>query len=148
MPSGDPIDVTPSPSAPAATRGGQSGADRPDGSGDTDDRPRTIAVGSAGVVSPPGGGIGPQSGAILGPDPSAGGVDALISGVAAQVAATVKPAAAAAIATTFGFPLILMLAVILFLVAQSRMDHRDPKLRLAPLTAADNVVPFLDEGDL
>jgi hypothetical protein len=34
----------------------------------------------------------------------------------------------------------------LFLVIQSRLDGRDPKLRAAPLTMADTYVPFAD-GD-
>jgi hypothetical protein len=39
-----------------------------------------------------------------------------------------------------------MLAVILFLVVQSRLDGRDPKLRSAPLTTADTILPFVDEA--
>jgi hypothetical protein len=38
-----------------------------------------------------------------------------------------------------------MLAVILFLVIQSRLDGRDPKLRAAPLTIAETYLPFADE---
>jgi hypothetical protein len=68
--------------------------------------------------------------------------------MAAGISATVQPAAAVSVATTFGFPLILMVAVLLFLLIQSRMDVRDPKLRLAPLTAADTVLPFRDEEGL
>ena len=41
-----------------------------------------------------------------------------------------------------------MIAVLLFLLIQSRMDDRDPKLRLAPLTTADTVLPFRDEEGL
>jgi hypothetical protein len=41
-----------------------------------------------------------------------------------------------------------MIAVVLFLVVQSRMDDRDPKLRLAPLTASETIVPFRDEEAL
>jgi hypothetical protein len=83
------------------------------------------------------------------PSPSAepGFVETVVDGVAEQIQATVKPAAAGAVASTFGFPLILMAAVVLFLVAQSRMD-RDPKLRLAPLTAADSSVAFVEEDEL
>jgi hypothetical protein len=60
----------------------------------------------------------------------------------------VKPAAAAAVATTFGFPLALMAAVALYLAAQWRVDLRDPKLRAAPQTAAETVVPFEEEERL
>jgi hypothetical protein len=60
----------------------------------------------------------------------------------------VKPEAASAVAQTFGFPLALMLAVLLFLLIQSRMDERDPKLRRAPLTTAETTIPFLNEADL
>ena len=53
-----------------------------------------------------------------------------------------------AVAQSFGFPLALMLAVLIFLLIQSRMDERDPKLRRAPLTAAETTIPFLDEADV
>jgi hypothetical protein len=76
------------------------------------------------------------------------GFGAIISGVADQIRTTVKPAAAAAVATEFSFPLILMIAVLLFLVIQSRLDGRDPKLRAAPLTAAETILPFRDEDQL
>ena len=46
----------------------------------------------------------------------------------------------AAVAEAFTFPLILMVAVFLFLIGQSRMD--DPKFRLAPLSKADTTVLF------
>jgi len=78
-------------------------------------------------------------------------VEALISGVATvadRVGATVKPAAAVAVATTFSFPLLLMLAVLLFLLGQAHLDHRDPKLRVAPMTAAETTVTFEEEADL
>lgn len=80
--------------------------------------------------------------------PAKGGIDGIISGVAQQIQHTVKPAAAAAVATAFGFPLILMVAVLLFLLVQSRLDGRDPKLRAAPLTAAETILPFRDEDQL
>jgi hypothetical protein len=63
-----------------------------------------------------------------------------------QAAIIVKPAAAAAVASSFAFPLILMLAVLFFLVVQPRMDARDPKLRNAPRTATETFVQFEDEG--
>jgi hypothetical protein len=77
-----------------------------------------------------------------------GGIDGIISGLADQIRTTVKPAAAAAVATEFGFPLALMIAVLLFLLIQSRLDGRDPKLRAAPLTASDTILPFRDEDQL
>jgi hypothetical protein len=70
----------------------------------------------------------------------------LIGSIAAKVGPTVQPAAAAAVATTFGFPLALMLAVVLFLIAQARMDGRDPKLRAAPLTTAETYIPFAEDA--
>jgi hypothetical protein len=39
----------------------------------------------------------------------------------------------------------LMLLVVLFLTVQSRLDGGDPKLRAAPLTAAETYLPFADE---
>jgi len=38
-----------------------------------------------------------------------------------------------------------MVAVLLFLVVQSRLDGSDPKLRSAPLTTAETLLPFADE---
>ena len=70
----------------------------------------------------------------------------VIGSIAAGLGPTVQPAAVAAVATTFGFPLALMLAVLLFLVIQSRLDGRDPKLRAAPLTAKDTYLPFDESG--
>jgi hypothetical protein len=90
---------------------------------------------SSGLRSQPAGHGGP--GDLLG---------AFFGSVAERVAPTVQPAAVAAVASAFGFPLVLMLAVVLFLVIQSRLDSRDPKLRAAPLTAADTYLPFAD-GD-
>lgn len=68
-----------------------------------------------------------------------------VRSVSDQIGQTVQPAAAVAVATTFGFPLILMVAVLLFLIVQSRLDGRDPKLRSAPLTRSDTYLPFADE---
>ena len=41
-----------------------------------------------------------------------------------------------------------MLAVLFFLIIQGRMDERDPKLRRAPLTAAETTVLFVTEAEL
>lgn len=63
------------------------------------------------------------------------------------VKAAVKTEAATAVAQTFGFPLVLMLAVLIFLLIQSRLDDRDPKLRRAPLTTTETTVLFVNEAD-
>ena len=55
--------------------------------------------------------------------------------------------AAAETAGTFGFPLALALAVLIYLIVQSRLDRKDPKLAAAPLHSYQDVVPFAD-GDL
>jgi hypothetical protein len=60
----------------------------------------------------------------------------------------VRPAAAAAVASSFTFPLLLMLAVLLFLAIQAQLDRRDPKLRNAPRTTAETFLPFEDEAQL
>lgn len=84
------------------------------------------------------------------PGPFAGAAlfGTIVTEVVDGVRATVKPAAVAAVATTFGFPLALMVAVLIFLVVQGRLDGGDPKLRTAPLTRADRRIVFHDEADL
>jgi len=72
-------------------------------------------------------------------------VGGLVRSVADGLGPTVQPAAAAAVASTFGFPLGLMLAVLLFLIVQSRLDGRDPKFRSAPRTTAETLLPYADE---
>jgi hypothetical protein len=72
----------------------------------------------------------------------------VITQAAGQVAVVVKPAAAAAVATAFSFPLTLMLAVLGFLLVQRYVDARDPKLRAAPRTTADALLEFADEEGL
>jgi hypothetical protein len=67
----------------------------------------------------------------------------IVDGVSQQVAATVRPAAVVAVAQAFTFPLILMVAVLLFLIGQWRMD--DPKFRMAPLSRAETTIEF-EEG--
>jgi hypothetical protein len=68
-----------------------------------------------------------------------------VTGAVSGAADIVRPGVAVTVATTFGFPLGLMLAVLLFLVIQSRLDHRDPKLRSAPHTAEDTALAFEEE---
>jgi hypothetical protein len=64
------------------------------------------------------------------------------------VKTVVKPTVAASVATTFSFPLALMAFVLLFLLAQSAVDRRDPKLRAASRTPAETVLGFEDEDRL
>lgn len=103
----------------------------------------------AAVLDPP-----PPHGPVLQP-PAAADVaadswpfGAVLAAVAEHVTRVVKPQAAVAVAATFGFPLVLTLAVVLFLVLQGRADSRDPKLREALASSADSVVPFEDEERL
>ncbi len=86
--------------------------------------------------------------ATTGPNEAAQGIAEIVSGAAPQFSGVIKPEVAAAVAATFGFPLILMLAVAIFVIVQNRVDSRDPKLRLAPLTALDTVIPFREEAAL
>jgi hypothetical protein len=65
-----------------------------------------------------------------------------------QASRVVQPGAAAAVATTFGFPLILTLAVLAFVLIQGWIDARDPKLRYAPQTLADTIIRFREENEL
>jgi hypothetical protein len=71
-------------------------------------------------------------------------VQRLVDNVADSVAGAVRPAAVKAVAEAFSFPLILMVAVLLFLLGQSRMD--DPKFRMAPLNKTDTTVAFIEEA--
>jgi hypothetical protein len=87
----------------------------------------------------------PETGANGGP---VGIVQSALSGAAKELGKVVQPAAAAALASTFTFPLALMVAVLLFVVCQSRLDQRDPKLRMAPRSIADTLVGFEEEGNL
>jgi len=79
-------------------------------------------------------------------------VQAVITDVSDTVVDTVdtvvQPTAAAAVATTFTFPLALMVLVVIFLVVQPRVDRMDPKLRAAPTTAAESLLGFEDEDVL
>jgi hypothetical protein len=89
------------------------------------------------------GGAAPRKG----PDPAAF-AGSVIHEAAAGMSTVVRPAAAAAVATTFSFPLALMLAVLLFLLLQRRLDDRDPKLRAAPRSTAEARLEFEDEDRL
>ena len=58
----------------------------------------------------------------------------------------VKPQVAAAVASTFSFPLALMVFVFVFLLAQSRVDRLDPKLRARPDPSVDLMLGFEEEN--
>ena len=60
----------------------------------------------------------------------------------------VKPAAAASVADEFSFPLALMVLVVLFLLAQPKVDRLDPRLRGVPAAAGGGEIGFLDEESL
>lgn len=72
----------------------------------------------------------------------------VLAAVGAGVTRVVMPDAAVAVAETFGFPLGLTLAVVLFLVVQSRIDSRDPKLLADTRTDSKTIIPFLGEEQL
>lgn len=132
------------PAAPAAPGGtDNSGTDN---SG-TDGANGTVNAAGTGDNDPADPPVADQTGfgAVL--SVTSGAVGEVVDRVADQVEATVKPAAVASVATTFSFPLVLMLAVLLFLLVQNRLDGRDPKLRATPLAAADSIVAFVDETD-
>jgi len=130
-------------SHPTGGSGGSGGS----GSGGSDGGGQ-IAVAGPAVEGQPGGGPGTDPIEPLVIPVTGTGLGGMISDVAAQIRTTVKPAAAAAVATEFSFPLILMIAVLVFLLIQSRLDGRDPKLRAAPLTAAETILTFRDEDQL
>jgi len=72
----------------------------------------------------------------------------VLDAAADGIGRAVSPEAAAQVAKTFGFPLALMMAVLLFLIVQDRIDRRDPKLQAAPRTFLDTIVRFKEEEDL
>ena len=57
----------------------------------------------------------------------------------------VKPAVAASVAGTFSFPLALTAFVLLFVLAQSRVDRMDPRLRAGHDDTTRGEVGFVDE---
>jgi hypothetical protein len=70
-------------------------------------------------------------------------VDAIVGFAVDGAARVLRPEAVATVATTFGFPIALAVLVLLFLLVQSRLDDRDPKLRAQAM--ADSVVAFEDD---
>lgn len=121
-------------------------SDRSDGDPDFAAPPREVDPGA----QPIGGGRDPVAA------PVAPGIVGETDNIIGQIwaAATdgigraVSPQAAAQVAQTFGFPLALMMAVLLFLIVQDRVDRRDPKLRAAPMAFVDTMVRFSEEEDL
>jgi hypothetical protein len=75
-------------------------------------------------------------------------LQAVVDETVGVVSVVVQPAAAATVASTFGFPLGLMLAVVLFLAIQTRLDRRDARLRAALDARRDQLVPFEEEEQL
>jgi hypothetical protein len=71
-----------------------------------------------------------------------------VMGAVEGLSRVVQPEAAVVVATSFGFPLLLMLAVIGFLLVQGYLDRRDPKLRMAPASSNELIVPFTEDDDL
>ena len=137
-PSAAPIDATPSaspdPEAVTAAVIPSTGSDADTGG----------TAGTGGTGGPAGDGVR----APVADRPSAGlsgAVDAIVDFAVDGASRVLRPEAAAAVATTFGFPIALALLVLLFLLVQSRLDDRDPKLRSAPLTMADTLVAFEDD---
>jgi len=149
LPSPDPGSIVlPGPLEPPAPSAGAPGQD--DQWGTPKASPAPIAMidgGGSGGTGSTGSSDAPRPAPAAGMDPGAlaGNV---INEAALQVAVVVKPAAAAAVATTFGFPLALMVAVLLFLFVQRYLDARDPKLRAAPRSMADGLIEFEDEERL
>jgi hypothetical protein len=119
----------------------------PTGGGGSDPRGGAAGpgVGDQTPGVPAGTGDEPASGpSVTFPEPAVI-VGTIVDRVTDGVVAAVKPAVVAAVAEAFSFPLVLMIAVVLFLLGQGRFDGRDPKFRMAPLTRADTTVPFEDE---
>jgi hypothetical protein len=110
--------------------------------------PVLVAGGSGpGPSATPGGAVAGTGSKGSGASPAPREADGF--GAAASFAGSlIKPDAAAAVATTFGFPIALMVAVVLFLLLQPRLDDRDPKLRQAPRAHSELLLPFEREIDL
>ena len=75
-------------------------------------------------------------------------VGQVVGAAVEQVVRAVRPEAAVAVATEFGFPLALAFAVLAYLVIQGQIDRRDPKLRVAPQNAVETLVTFKTEEEL
>jgi hypothetical protein len=77
-----------------------------------------------------------------------GAVLAAVSYVVSDVTTVVKPAAAVSVASTFSFPLVLMVFVLLFLFVQPHVDRRDPKLRARRSASVETNLGFQEEDQL
>jgi hypothetical protein len=153
-PPNQPSDVAPSAEPEPVTAPAAAPTARPTPGFDPDVAPSTPATPSAAPQpqqpsmapepSPDPAPVAPTPAAPSGPDV----VGAIVSAAADQVARLVQPAAATAVAVTFGFPLVLTLAVTVFLAVQHRLDARDPKLRLAPQSNVETAVRFREESEL
>lgn len=105
--------------------------------------PEPVAAVAAAPTEAPA--VGP-SGSLSGAEAQiANPISAVLGAAIQQVARIVKPQAAVVVAAAFGFPLILSIIVVLFLLGQGWFDARDPKLRMAPQTPVETIVPFKDE---
>ena len=122
----------PTPEAALVLPAGPGGSDRNAGTGGS-------GSGHAGTSAPADPAMDGARGGLTGM------MDALVGAAVDGVGRVIRPEAAAVVATAFGFPLVLALLVLLFLVLQPRLDKRDPKLRNAPHTFADTLVGFEDD---
>ena len=75
-------------------------------------------------------------------------VGQVLSAAVERVGVVVRPEAAVAVASEFGFPLALAIAVGGFVLIQGYVDRRDPKLRVAPQSARETYVRFVTEEQL
>ena len=75
-------------------------------------------------------------------------VGQVLTAAAQEIVRVVRPEAAVAVATEFGFPLALAAAVLGFLMIQGYVDRRDPKLRMAPQTTLETIMQFKTEEQL
>jgi hypothetical protein len=151
-PSATPLPSPLAPEPPAETAApspSESATPRPLPSG-ADEEPIGLAPAA---IPPTGGGETPPEPAPAQPEhpvvEDGGGVlSHAWQAITSNVSRAVSPEAAAKVATSFGFPLGLMIAVIVFLVVQDQVDRRDPKLRSAPRTYFDTIVRFKEEHEL
>ena len=112
-------------------------ANRQEGNGTATEPPSPPSDPAPAVISQPADAIGAV--AVVGQ---------VLSAAAQEIVRVVRPDAAVAVATEFGFPLALAAAVLGFLLIQGYVDRRDPKLRMAPQTALETIVQFRTEEQL
>jgi hypothetical protein len=107
----------------------------------------SIAAGAQAVL-PPAPAAGGNAPAKPASGDAAGSLVESVAQMAADAARAVTPGAVAVVATALGFPLALMALVFLFLLVQSRLDRRDPKLAADTQANADALVRFEVEDEL